>query len=161
METRLIIKNVIYTPREVDVMSCIVMGISDTKTIALILEFSTSTVEKHIHSIIRKMSVNSRKMIVIILQNDKSYKFLKKHYILLKEKFLINHRVSLACDKPGIICNRFLEGEILGFFKLFLLKFLNNAMRDMFVKQKSKNFFEINSTFKRKNYKKFFDTIKL
>ena len=87
METRLIIKNVIYTPREVDVMSCIVMGISDTKTIALILELSTSTVEKHIHSIIRKMSVNSRKMIVIILQNDKSYKFLKKHYILLKEKF--------------------------------------------------------------------------
>jgi len=48
METKLVIRNVVYTPREVDVMSCIVMGISDTKTITLILNLSNSTVENYI-----------------------------------------------------------------------------------------------------------------
>ena len=52
METRLIIKNVIYTPREVDVMSCIAMGISDTKTISLILDLSNSTVENTLNNLI-------------------------------------------------------------------------------------------------------------
>lgn len=138
METKFIIKNVAYTPREVDVMSCIIMGICDTKTIALMLALSNSTVEKHIQNIIKKMEVNSRKMILIILQNDKSYSFLKKHYTLLKNKFVIEHNVNLKTN--NIIYNSLLEEAVLGFFKLFLLRFFKNTMIDVILKRKSKKF---------------------
>lgn len=150
METKFIIKNVAYTPREVDVMSCIIMGICDTKTIALMLALSNSTVEKHIQNIIKKMKVNSRKVILIILQNDKSYSFLKKHYTSLKNKFVIEHNLNLKTN--NIIYNSLLEE---GFFKLFLLRFFKNTTIDVILKRKSKKFLKKKISLRKKIVKIF------
>lgn len=85
METRLIIKNVIYTPREVDVMSCIAMGISDTKTISLILDLSNSTVENYIYNILKKFQIRSRQRLSKVIKGRFKKILIKRYMIILQE----------------------------------------------------------------------------
>lgn len=85
METKLVIKNVVYTPREVDVMSCIVMGVSDTKTITLILNLSNSTVENYIYNILKKFQIKSRQRLSKVMTRRFKKILIKRYMIILQE----------------------------------------------------------------------------
>ena len=69
-----------FTNREVDVLSCIVGGITSTKPIAFLLGVSLNTVECYIRAISSKMGINSRREILSCIAKKSNYKYLQKRY---------------------------------------------------------------------------------
>ena len=111
METRLIIKNVIYTPREVDVMSCIAMGISDTKTIALILELSTSTIENYIYNILKKFQLKSRQQLNKFIKGKFKRKLIKRYMSILRRSVLYSQYCFREEKGCLLLFKRFIGGK--------------------------------------------------
>lgn len=73
------INGVKFTPREIDVLACILGGRA-TKKIASFLSVSAKTVENHIYHIMLKLECNSRESIKDFLESSDEILFLKNHY---------------------------------------------------------------------------------
>ncbi|MBS0271090.1 MAG: hypothetical protein JSR85_00390 [Proteobacteria bacterium] len=82
------INNIYFTPREVDILTCILQR-NSAKKIASLLLISPKTVENHIQNIMKKIRCNARESIIDFLENTKEAFLLKQHYpqLLLKIGF--------------------------------------------------------------------------
>jgi tetratricopeptide (TPR) repeat protein/DNA-binding CsgD family transcriptional regulator len=100
------IKDVKFTRREVDIISCLLNGRS-TKTIASFLEVTPRTIETHIRNIMLKLACHSPENIIGFVERSDQYSAIKKHYenLLiydffkknLKEIFTLIHPESPVC----------------------------------------------------------------
>lgn len=99
------INGVKFTPREIDVLACILEG-RTAKKIASFLSISPKTIENHIYHIMLKLECNSRESIKDFLESSDQVELLKNHYKnlsfhdnferKLKEISKLNHQ-ALAC----------------------------------------------------------------
>lgn len=87
-------KNIRFTNREIDVISCVLAGRS-TKKIASFLSISPKTVENHIRNIMVKLECNSRENIIDYLEQSESFHNFKKHY----SKILVQMAFELELKK--------------------------------------------------------------
>lgn len=79
------INGVNFTPREVDVVACLLSGRS-SKTIARFLSIEEKTVETHKYNIMRKLECNFKEGIIEFIETSDKFSALKDHYLdLLKE----------------------------------------------------------------------------
>ncbi len=85
-----IINGVKCTPREIDIISCIING-RNTKSTAKILGISTKTVENHTRNIMVKFGCNSRDTIARIVEKSDEYKCIEKYYFTICEINLFDH----------------------------------------------------------------------
>jgi tetratricopeptide (TPR) repeat protein/DNA-binding CsgD family transcriptional regulator len=74
-----IINEIYFTPREIDVISCIISGRS-AKKIAYFLSISPRTVENHIHNIMLKIGSSSKENIIDFIEKSGKFALIKKHY---------------------------------------------------------------------------------
>ena len=83
------INNIIFTPREIDVIACII-NVRGVKKIGDILGISHRTVESYIKTILRKISSNSQEAIKDFVEKSSELVLLKQHYIdlLINKLFL-------------------------------------------------------------------------
>ncbi|HQS84470.1 MAG: hypothetical protein B7Y25_06075 [Alphaproteobacteria bacterium 16-39-46] len=75
-------KNVDFTPKELDVISCILTG-RRVKEIAGILSNSVKTIDNHIRNIMQKLSCNSREGIINCIEQSGSLPFFRYHYQII------------------------------------------------------------------------------
>lgn len=100
------INSVIFTNRELDIISCLISGRS-TKKIASFLELSPKTIEVHIRNVMLKLKCNSRENIIDFLEKTEQFSFLKRHYnnILSKITFELElKKVSAWAKTKNLIC---------------------------------------------------------
>lgn len=80
-----VINGVQFTPREVDVMACLLSG-KGAKTIARFLSIEEKTVETHKYNLMRKLECNSKEGIIHFIEQSDKFSAIKHHYLnLLKE----------------------------------------------------------------------------
>lgn len=77
-----IINRVKFTPREIDILACILAGRS-AKTIGVRLTLSRRTVENYIQNIKDKLKCNSQENIRDFLEKADEIEFLRRHYLAL------------------------------------------------------------------------------
>ncbi|WP_341748587.1 LuxR C-terminal-related transcriptional regulator [Candidatus Tisiphia endosymbiont of Sialis lutaria] len=89
----LIINNIRFTSREIDVIACIVHG-KNAKGIASFLsnedkQIETRTIESHISNIKRKVATNSREGIINFIEESDKYKLVQSYYLslLIQQEF--------------------------------------------------------------------------
>ncbi len=89
----LIINNIRFTSREIDVIACIVHG-KNAKGIASFLsnedkQIETRTIESHISNIKRKVATNSREGIRTFIEESDKYKLVQSYYfsLLIQQEF--------------------------------------------------------------------------
>lgn len=68
-----------FTPRELDILACLLGGRSAKKT-ASFLAISPRTVEHHLRNIMMKLGCNSQEKIIDHIEKSNDYLFLKNHY---------------------------------------------------------------------------------
>jgi tetratricopeptide (TPR) repeat protein/DNA-binding CsgD family transcriptional regulator len=95
-----IINGVNFTPREIDVIACLLSG-KGSKTIAQFLSIEEKTVETHKYNVLRKLECNTKEGIIHFVEKSDKFSALKNHY------------VSLLCDA---IFEKYLK-QILGLKK--------------------------------------------
>lgn len=94
------------TPREIDVLSCILFGRS-AKVIASYLSISPRTVEGYWDNLLKKLQCNSRQQIINKLEKSKNLEIFRKHYVFITqqsafEKNLISLKNILEIIRPKI-----------------------------------------------------------
>lgn len=87
-------RNIRFTNREIDVISCLLAGRSGKK-IASFLSISPKTVENHIRNIMVKLECNSRENIIDFLEKSESFHSFKQHY----SKILVQMAFELELKK--------------------------------------------------------------
>ena len=100
------INDVIFTPREIDVIACII-NVRGVKKIADILGISHRTVEGYIKTILRKISSNSQEGIKDFVEKSSQLVLIKQHYIdLLINKLFLSQiaKVALKLKNKNISC---------------------------------------------------------
>ncbi len=70
MDKDITVKGANFTPREFDVLACLVQGLSD-KRIGEVLLVSYKTVGTHLRSIMHKLNKHKRSQIIAIILNHK------------------------------------------------------------------------------------------
>ena len=73
------INGVDITPREFDIISCIVCG-KKSKSISKVLNISPKTVDTHIRNILIKLNVRTRDNLIVTLEKSKEYESIVCHY---------------------------------------------------------------------------------
>lgn len=106
-------KEVCLTPKELDVLSCL-MARKSNKRIALLFGCSHRTIEVHVSKILYKFSLNSREEVYELIKNCGKEDFLKKHY---KTLVGINDSSNDKCKQKNNINKKHL------FYKRFLIYF--------------------------------------
>ncbi len=81
------ISGIKFTPREIDVLSCLQGGRS-TKTICQFLSIEERTVATHKYNVMRKLDVNSKEGIINFLEKSEQFPLVKKHYQNLCTHFI-------------------------------------------------------------------------
>jgi len=76
------IKDVALSPREIDILACLLSGKS-TKGIGFLLSSSPRTIEAHIRSIMIKFEKNSRESVTDLVEKSEEFSSLKNHYLFL------------------------------------------------------------------------------
>lgn len=76
------IDGVKFTPREIDVIACLLSG-RGTKKTALLLTIKEKTVETHKNNIMRKMDCNSKDSIIDFIEKSDHFYILREHYLRL------------------------------------------------------------------------------
>ncbi len=153
-------KNVDFTPKELDVISCILTG-RRVKEIAGILSNSVKTIDNHIRNIMQKLSCNSREGIIDCIEQSGSLPFFRYHYqiIAIHADFIKKLKeVSLLVGKQSPSCLIVFKEDQEKFSSIssFLAAFEKNlgqagihiaqkkledkASFSSFIKQKDKNF---------------------
>ena len=100
------INSVIFTSREIDIISCII-NVKGVKKIADILGISPRTVEGHIKNISIKISTNSQEGIKDFVENSPQLVLVRQHYIdLLINKLFISQiaKVALKLKSMNLTC---------------------------------------------------------
>ncbi|MBN9413113.1 MAG: hypothetical protein J0H12_04235 [Candidatus Paracaedimonas acanthamoebae] len=77
------IKDIYFTPREIDVISCLIHG-RVVKTIASYLSISAKTVETHIWNIMGKLKCNSQESIRDFIEKTNEISFIRNHYARIR-----------------------------------------------------------------------------
>lgn len=101
-----IINGVNFTPREVDVIACLLSG-KGSKTIASFLSIEEKTVETHKYNIMRKLECNSKEGIIHFIEQSDKFSALKHHYLsLLREAIFEKHlrQVLTLSNRKGLDC---------------------------------------------------------
>lgn len=75
-----------FTPREIDIMACLVSG--RAITIPSFLSISARTLETHIHNIMLKIGCNSRERIIDFIEGSGKLSTIRSHYQTLVEEIL-------------------------------------------------------------------------
>ena len=104
-------ENLSFTPREVDILSCLLSGRS-FKSIALVLRLSPKTVEAHMRNILSKMQCHTREGVISRLEGSPTYESLKHHYfqiLLVKNKSEVLEKLSpllmtKSCSTISRVC---------------------------------------------------------
>jgi len=99
-------KDIDFTPKELDVISCILTG-RRVKEIAAILSNSVKTIDNHIRNIMQKLGCNSREGIINCVEQSGSLPFFRYHYqvIAIQSDFIKKLKeVSLLVGKQGPSC---------------------------------------------------------
>ena len=99
-------KNIDFTPKELDVISCILTG-RRVKEIAGILSNSVKTIDNHLRNIMQKISCNSREGIINCIEQSGSLPFFRYHYqiIAIHADFIKKLKeVSLLVGKQAPSC---------------------------------------------------------
>lgn len=85
----ILIEDINFTKKEIDVLSCIISGYSN-KVIAELLSISSRTVESHIRNIFIKIEARhpsrgypSRSTLIRFLENSRTYNILRKNYFYI------------------------------------------------------------------------------
>lgn len=83
-----IINNIRFTPREIDMLACL-LNARSTKKIASFLSIYPKTVRNHIHNIMIKLGCNSRDSILDFMERSEKLALLKDHYsnLMIKVSF--------------------------------------------------------------------------
>ena len=100
------INDVIFNPREIDVIACII-NVRGVKKIADILGISHRTVEGYIKTILRKISSNSQEGIKDFVEKSSQLVLIKQHYIdLLINKLFLSQiaKVAVKLKNKNISC---------------------------------------------------------
>ncbi|MEI6188461.1 MAG: helix-turn-helix transcriptional regulator [Alphaproteobacteria bacterium] len=80
-----IINGVGLTPREIDIIACLLSG-KGTKAIATLLSMSPRTVETHTRAIMIKFGCNSKEGIIEFIEHSEQFYQLKNHYLHLLQQ---------------------------------------------------------------------------
>lgn len=101
------VSGVKFTPREVDIISCVAAGRS-TKGICQLLAIGSKTVETHRHNIMRKLDVSSREGILTFVEKSGEFSAVKNHYVslLLYQSFTLSLKkiASLNASRDLTCC---------------------------------------------------------
>lgn len=81
------INNVHFTPREIDVIACLLSG-RKTSKIAFFLAIDPRTVETHIRNMMVKLECNTRERIIDFIEISGKAPLLRKYYSLLRSDIL-------------------------------------------------------------------------
>ncbi len=83
-----VINDIIFTRREIDVISCL-LSMRGTSRIAKLLSIAPRTIVTHIRNIMLKLGCNSRESIIDFIENSQKLFLLRKHYssLLAQEEF--------------------------------------------------------------------------
>lgn len=82
MESNRQINKILFTTREIDVISCLMHGRS-IKKIALLLSISPKTVEVHIRNVMLKIGCHSREKVIDFIESSDCHLMIKEHYRLM------------------------------------------------------------------------------
>lgn len=133
-EDLLTINGILFTPREIDVIACL-LSARGTKKIASFLSILPKTVRNHIHNIMIKLACNSRDRIIDFIERSNKLPLLKKHYIHLL--------IQSAFEKSIKEISRFKRNELPSCLliywvdknsKKFLVDFLETHLKLMGIK---------------------------
>ncbi len=100
------IAGLIFTDREIDVISCI-LNMRGIKKIAEILSISPRTIETHIRNILFKIGANSQEAIIDFVEESPEFKSIKEHYLYLLERSVFENqlkRISNLASKYKTFC---------------------------------------------------------
>lgn len=81
------------TPREVDVVSCIINS-GKVPSIATLLSISSRTAETHIKNIMLKLKCSSQKDIFNLFAKSEYFKLLNRHYFKLNIRLLFERQLK-------------------------------------------------------------------
>lgn len=101
------INGIIFTAREIDVISCI-LNVRGSKKIADILSISPRTVEGHIKNILTKIASNSQESIKDFVERSPQLILVKRHYIdLLINRLFLSQiaKVAVILKNRDISCS--------------------------------------------------------
>lgn len=101
------IQAVNFTPKEVDVIACLLSG-KDSKGIAAILSISSKTVDTHIQNVMRKADCNSRQRIINFIETSNKFENLKRHYLYLMSNYAFEKKlqpIRTTLNKLSITCS--------------------------------------------------------
>jgi DNA-binding CsgD family transcriptional regulator len=82
-----------FTPREIDIIACIIHNRGDKK-IATLLVISPRTVETHIRSIMQKLGNNSREYIIDLVRKSGKLQCITKYYLHLLAQNLFERQLQ-------------------------------------------------------------------
>lgn len=104
-----------FTPREKDVLACMLSGRS-FKAIAALLNLSPKTIETHTRNIFQKTHINNREEAINHIESSNQYETLKEHYFKILLKFDFEKCLSLIKEHcknkvinligSGIVCEQ-------------------------------------------------------
>lgn len=101
-----IVNNIRFTPREIDILACLLHARS-TKKIAFLLSIDPKTVRNHLHNIMVKLGCNSRDAIVDFLESSSKIEALKNYYstLIMRASFEeAMKKISLLIKRAPISC---------------------------------------------------------
>ncbi|MBN9412958.1 MAG: tetratricopeptide repeat protein [Candidatus Paracaedimonas acanthamoebae] len=84
-EGLLVIKGIRFTPRQVDIIACLISG-GTGKSISSLLDIEVKTLEAHKKSIGERIGGGIQEDIIAFVQRSPHYEFLKQHYLTLLHK---------------------------------------------------------------------------
>ena len=87
------INEILFTIREIDVISCLINGRS-IKKIALFLSISPKTVDVHIRNIMLKIECNSREKIIDFIESSENHLAIKELYRLILSLLQISQDIQ-------------------------------------------------------------------
>jgi DNA-binding NarL/FixJ family response regulator len=79
------IKEILFTTREVEIISCLING-RGVKKIASLLLMSPKTVEVHIRNVMLKIDCNSREKIIDFIESSENHLAIRKCYYFILER---------------------------------------------------------------------------
>ena len=95
-----IINGVNFTPREVDIIACLLSG-KGAKTIARFLSIEEKTVETHKYNVMRKLERNSKEGIIHFIEQSDKFSALKYHYLSLLREAIFEKYLGQICNLVG------------------------------------------------------------
>lgn len=81
----LIVKGIKFTPRQIDIMACLISG-GTGKTISSLLSIEIKTIEAHKKDIVGRLGGGVQENIIAFIQTSNKYDLIKKHYLKLLKK---------------------------------------------------------------------------